>query len=66
MNTNWLAAQGFAGSGDEATAAWLATESATLASTAGCAEYFDPTTKAGHGGQCFSWTAALTLEWLAG
>jgi glycogen debranching enzyme len=65
VNTNWLAATGFAESGHPATAEYLADQTVSLITTAGFAEYFNPVTHTAHGSSAFSWTASLALAWLA-
>ena len=65
INTNYLAAVGFAESGHVDMAAAIRTDSLALVEQSGSAEYFNPGTRGAHGGRSFSWTAALTLAWLA-
>ena len=60
---NWLVADGMklAGLNDDAEA--LRVETRALVEQ-GFTEYYDPRDGTGIGGQGFSWSAALTLDWL--
>jgi hypothetical protein len=62
---NWLVAEGLARSGHERRAEQLRMTTRSLVETDGFSEYYDARTGAGIGGQGFSWSAALTLAWLA-
>jgi len=66
VNTSWLVLRGLQrhGKRDEATLLRAALLAAVQRS--GFREYFDPITRSGHGSADFSWTAALTLDVLAG
>jgi glycogen debranching enzyme len=61
---NWLVADGLVHAGFSERAARLRTETRALVEQ-GFSEYYDPRNSAGIGGQSFSWSAALTLDWLA-
>ncbi len=65
INTNWLVwlAAGAAGRPDLADR--IARSSLQLVATQGFREYYDPFDGSGLGARDFSWTAALTLDWLA-
>jgi hypothetical protein len=60
---NWLVADGLLRAGFTERAARLRTETRALV-VQGFSEYYDPRNSAGIGGQSFSWSAALTLDWL--
>ena len=62
---NRMITQGLAeiGESDRARRVWWDTK--TLALTEGFAEYYHPETGRGLGGQSFTWTAAVFLDWLA-
>jgi glycogen debranching enzyme len=60
---NWLVADGLLRAGFTERAAWLHTETRDLVEQ-GFSEYYDPRNSAGIEGQSFSWSAALTLDWL--
>ena len=62
---NWMVADGFAATGD-AIAGRIRAQTLELIETAGFAEYFDPITGRGAGGEDFSWTAAVWLLLQAG
>jgi alpha,alpha-trehalase len=64
VNTNWIAAVGFAESGHNETADRIAAGTVELVARSGFAEYFDPATGEPHGARRFSWSAALALAWL--
>jgi hypothetical protein len=65
-HVNWLVAWGLSGAGLADEAADLRRETLDLVAGAGFAEYFDPLTGEARGARDFSWTAALTLDLLAG
>ncbi len=60
---NWLVADGLLRAGFTERAARLRTDTRALVEQ-GFSEYYDPRNSAGIGGQSFSWSAALTLDWL--
>ena len=62
---NWMVADGHARAGRPERGAALQTLTRSLVERAGFCEYFDPRDGTGIGGQGFSWSAALTLAWLA-
>ena len=62
---NWMIADGLAGAGHTDRAEAVRATTLALVERNGFCEYFDPTSGEGIGGQGFSWTAALTLAWLA-
>lgn len=64
-NTNWLVHLGARQSGDHALAATIAQATLAAVAKSGFREYYDPVSGDGLGAHDFSWTAALTLDWLA-
>jgi hypothetical protein len=62
--TNWLTADGLAGSGHRDLAEEIRCWTLELVRRSGFSEYYDPRTGAGVGGRGFSWSAALALAWL--
>jgi hypothetical protein len=60
---NWLVADGLTRAGFPDRAAGLRTATRALVEQ-GFSEYYDPCNGTGIGGQGFSWSAALTLDWL--
>jgi glycogen debranching enzyme len=60
---NWLVADGLARAGSREKAASLADQTRRLVEQ-GFTEYYDPRDGTGIGGHGFSWSAALTLDWL--
>jgi glycogen debranching enzyme len=60
---NWLVADGLLRAGFTERAASLRNDTRALVEQ-GFSEYYDPRNSAGIGGQSFSWSAALTLDWL--
>jgi hypothetical protein len=60
---NRMIAEGLSDYGYDALAERIREDTRTLLGQGGFAEYFDPTTGAGLGGQRFSWTAATALIW---
>lgn len=58
---NGLIAQGLERHGEHDLAKGACTDTHTAIQTAGFGEYFDPLTRAGLGGDGFSWTAAIDL-----
>jgi neutral trehalase len=60
---NWLVADGCSHAGMRAEADALRAETRALVAQ-GFTEYYDPRDGTGIGGQGFSWSAALTLDWL--
>ncbi|KZK79352.1 alpha-glucosidase [Pseudovibrio sp. W64] len=60
---NYLIATGFADMGDTARAERLRTDTVALIEKSDFAEYFDPITGEGAGGNSFSWTSAIWLTW---
>lgn len=65
LHINWMLAEGCADYGYDDLAARLRETSAACIETAGYYEYFNADTGEGCGGGDFSWTAAVTLFWLA-
>ncbi|MDA3038322.1 MAG: trehalase family glycosidase [Actinomycetota bacterium] len=61
---NWLIVKSLLDQGRHDLAERLIESSLALVATSGFREYFDPTTGDGLGGDGFSWTAAMTLEFL--
>jgi hypothetical protein len=61
---NWMVADGLSHYGEHERARELKALTRSLVEREGFAEYYDPRTGAGIGGQGFSWSAALTLWWL--
>jgi len=61
---NWVVADGLIHAGHADRAEQLRTETRALVARSGFCEYFDPRDGTGIGGEGFSWTAALTLDWL--
>ena len=62
---NWLVAEGLSQYGFDGHAAEIRDMTWQLVAAAGDSEYYDPRTGEGIGGHGFSWSAALTLAWLA-
>jgi len=62
---NWLVAEGARRSGDPGLAEHLRATTRALVADAGFSEYYDPRDGTGIGGSGFSWSAALTLWWIA-
>jgi alpha,alpha-trehalase len=60
---NWLVADGLLRTGFIDRAARLRTDTRALVEQS-FSEYYDPRSLAGIGGRSFSWSAALTLDWL--
>ena len=58
---NWLIAKGLARHGEQELAALVRADTGRLLESAGFAEYFDPLTGDGLGGDGFTWTAAVQL-----
>lgn len=65
LNTNWLIADGLRRYGYNKEAGMLRQRSLDLVAQHGFYEYFSPLDGAPAGASGFSWTAALTLDWLA-
>jgi hypothetical protein len=65
INTNWLVWLGACQAGAYDLADRIAESSVALVSSGGFREYFDPISGEGLGAEAFSWSAALTLEFLA-
>jgi hypothetical protein len=65
MNTNWLLWTAAVEAGATELAALVARSSLRLVELSGFREYFDPFDGAGLGTHQFSWTAALTLDFLS-
>ena len=61
---NWLIVKGLREHGRNDLAQRLIESSLAVVATSGFREYFDPTTGEGLGGDSFSWTASMTLEFL--
>ena len=61
---NFIIATGLADEGYDMEADLIGKNTRTLLETAGFMEYFDPLTRAGLGGDTFSWTASMWLCWL--
>jgi glycogen debranching enzyme len=59
---NWVLQRGLARYGVDALAEQIRTTLVSLARDGGFWEHYDPTTRNGHGGQQFAWTAALVLD----
>ncbi|MGW5736757.1 MULTISPECIES: MGH1-like glycoside hydrolase domain-containing protein [Streptomyces] len=66
FNTNWLLERGLRQYGQVPTADALRTAMLGAAGASGFAEYVDPVTAQARGTRDFGWTAALTLDLLAG
>lgn len=66
VNLNWLLWRGLRQHGQDALGAELRRATLELVREHGCYEYFHATSGAGVGTPEFSWTAALTLDLLAG
>lgn len=64
INTNWLLWSGLRQHGRDREASEIARASLALVARSGFHEYFDPYGGAGYGSDRFSWTAALTLDFL--
>jgi hypothetical protein len=64
--TNYMLADGLSAAGEAASAAAIVEASLALIRQSGFAEYYDPLTAELCGGDRFSWTAAMVLEFLAG
>jgi hypothetical protein len=64
-NTNWLVHLGARQSADSALAATITEATLAAVGKSGFREYYDPVTGDGLGAHDFSWTAALTIDWLA-
>lgn len=62
---NYMIADGLARAGETAAAATITASSLDLIRTSGFAEYYDPQTGDPCGGDRFTWTAAMVLEFLA-
>jgi glycogen debranching enzyme len=65
MNTNWLVWTALRGAGHDSLADRIAQSSLRLVAANGFREYYDPIDGTGLGVDRFSWSAALTLDWLA-
>jgi hypothetical protein len=65
-NVNWLVAEGIEKAGLAEDAAILRARTLEMVRREGFAEYFDPRDGTARGARDFSWTAALTLDLLAG
>ena len=59
---NWVLQRGLARYGFDALAEQIRTTLVSLARDGGFWEHYDPTTRNGHGGEQFAWTAALVLD----
>lgn len=66
INVNWLLWRGLRTHGRDREAATLRDAMLSLVRRGGYHEYFDPVTGDGIGSAAFSWTAALTMDLLAG
>lgn len=66
VNTSWLVLRGLRRHGLRDEAAMLRDALVSAVRRSGFREYFDPIAGTGHGCTDFSWTAALTLDVLAG
>lgn len=64
INTNWLVADGLRRYGYKDEANWIIKQSLELVSKHGCEEYFSPIDGSPAGVKNFSWTAALTIDFL--
>ena len=62
ININWLLMRGFERYGFKEQAKHLRQTIIDLVEDGGFFEYFDPTTRKGHGSVFFAWTAALLLD----
>ncbi len=65
ISTNWLMWTAATAAGADELAGIIARASIELVDRAGFREYYDPLDGAGLGSDLFSWTAALTLDFLA-
>jgi glycogen debranching enzyme len=65
INTNWLIADGLERYGFKSEAKHIRDKSLQMIAEHGFYEYFSPLDGAPAGAKDFSWTAALTLDWLA-
>ncbi len=61
---NYMIADGMARSGDHATLRRIVDDSLRLIELGGFAEYYDPISGEPCGGDCFTWTAAMVIEFL--
>jgi hypothetical protein len=59
---NWVLQRGLARYGNDALSEQIRTTVVSLARDGGFWEHYDPTTRNGHGGEQFAWTAALVLD----
>jgi hypothetical protein len=66
VNMNWMVVQGLLEHGEPAVADELRRDTLDLVERTGFFEYFSPVTGRGFGAEEFSWTAALTVDLLAG
>ena len=66
VNMNWMVVQGLLEHGDPAVAEGCRRDTLDLVEHTGFFEYFSPVTGRGFGAEEFSWTAALTIDLLAG
>jgi mannosylglycerate hydrolase len=66
LSVNWLVERGLRGAGLLAEADRVRDESLELVAREGFWEYFDALSGEGRGIEGFTWTAALTLDWLEG
>jgi hypothetical protein len=64
FNVNWLLARGLLRHGEERRADALRADAIRAAAASGFAEYVDPISGRARGARDFSWTAALTVDWL--
>ncbi len=64
LNTNWLIADGLRRYGYNEEAAFIEEKSVELVQKSGCYEYFSPIDGSPSGAPNFSWTAALTIDFL--
>ncbi len=67
INMNWMLYHGLKNYGETNLAAEVKSDSIELLSNIGFFEYFDPrkNVKKGYGGDYFSWSAALFLDWMS-
>lgn len=65
INTNWLIVDGLRRYGYDKEAAFIGQKSIELVAKNGCYEYFSPLDGSPAGASNFSWTAALTIDFLS-
>lgn len=65
VSINWMVIHGLVDAGHADLAARLTTRTLGLVQRSGYHEYFNPYSGEGYGTDCFSWTAALTIDMIA-